>query len=142
MEVAQQKDPVLKYLFVVSIPGVDTIGYFTKCDGLELFFDVLEYQEGGNTEFIHQLPGQLHSPRLTLSRGLTNEDALLKWFWTTMTQAEKKEITLTLSGGPVQRVWTFVDAFPVKWTGPTIDSETGDIATESLEIAHAGLKMA
>jgi phage tail-like protein len=133
---------VTKYLFVVKIPDVDTIGYFNHCSGLELSFDVFEYQEGGNNDFVHRLPGTLRYPNLVLSRGLTEQEALLKWFMTTRTQAERKEVTLTLQTGTAQRVWTFADAFPVKWTGPTLDAETGDIATETLEIAHTGLKLA
>jgi len=133
---------VTKYLFIVKIPDVDTIGYFSHCSGLELSFDVMEYQEGGNNDFVHRLPGTLRYPNLVLSRGLTEQEALLKWFMATRTEAERKEITLTLKTGTVERVWTFADAFPVKWTGPTLDAETGDIATETLEIAHTGLKLA
>ena len=133
---------VTKYLFIVKIPDVDTIGYFSHCSGLELSFDVMEYQEGGNNDFVHRLPGTLRYPNLVLSRGLTEQEALLKWFMATRTEAERKEITLTLKTGTVERVWTFADAFPVKWTGPTLDAETGDVATETLEIAHTGLKLA
>ncbi len=111
------------------------------CSGLKLGFDVLEYQEGGNNDFVHRLPGGLHYPNLVLSRGLTREDVLLKWFYATHTKAERKEITLTLSTADAERTWTFADAFPVEWTGPQIDSSGADIATETLEIAHGGLKM-
>jgi phage tail-like protein len=137
-----QQQIVTKYLFIVKIPDVDTIGYFSHCSGLELSFDVFEYQEGGNNDFVHRLPGTLRYPNLVLSRGLTEQEALIKWFMATRTQAERKEVTLTLQTGSAQRVWTFADAFPVKWTGPTLDAETGDIATETLEIAHTGLKLA
>lgn len=131
-----------QYVFVVKIPGVDTIGFFMRCSGLELSFDVYEYREGGNNDFVHRLPGGVHYPNLMLSRGLTNEEALLKWLWATHTKAERKEVTLTLSGGSLQRSWTFADAFPVKWTGPGLESTGTDAITESLEIAHSGLKMA
>ena len=134
--------PLNVHSFVLKIPDIDTVGFFMHCSGLELTFDVYEYQEGGNNDFVHRLPGVLNSPNLILSRGLTNEEALQKWFWTTKTTAERKEITLTLKTQNAERNWTFADAFPVKWTGPTLDADTGDIATETLEIAHSGLKMA
>ena len=52
-------------IFVVTVPDIDTIGMFTRCSGLELQVDVLEYAEGGNNEFVHQLPGpdQVPEPR-------------------------------------------------------------------------------
>ena len=133
--------PFNVHSFVLKIPDIDTVGFFLHCSGLELNFDVFEYQEGGNNDFVHRLPGGLHYPNLVLSRGLTKEDVLLKWFWATHTQAERKEITLTLQTAEAERTWTFADAFPVKWVGPQIDSSGSDIATEMLEIAHAGLKM-
>jgi len=134
--------PLSIHSFVLRIPDVDTVGFFMRCTGLELSFDVFEYREGGNNDFIHRLPGGLRYPNLVLSRGLTREDVLLKWFWATQTKAERKEITLTLQTADAERTWTFADAFPIKWTGPQIDSSGSEIATETLEIAHAGLKMA
>jgi phage tail-like protein len=135
------RHPITTYNFVVKIRDIDTIGYFSECSGLELSFEVFEYREGGNNDFVHHLPGRIQYPNLRLSRGLTNEDALLKWFWATHTQAERKELTLTLSSGDVSRTWTFADAFPVKWTGPAATGGNHGVATESLEIAHSGLKM-
>ena len=138
---ADAQQIVTKYLFIVKIPDVDTIGYFSHCSGLELSFDVFEYQEGGNNDFVHRLPGTMRYPNLVLSRGLTEQEALLKWFMATRTEAERKEITLTLKTNDAERTWTFSDAFPVKWVGPQIDSSGAEIATEMLEIAHSGLKM-
>jgi phage tail-like protein len=131
-----------QYLFVAKIPDIDTIGYFAHCSGLELEFEVYEYREGGNNDFVHRLPGGLRYPNLVLSRGLTNEEALLRWFHATQTEAERKEIILTLKTPSGDRSWTFADAFPVKWSGPTLSSESADVAMESLEIAHSGLKLA
>jgi phage tail-like protein len=140
MPPAQTKTGLSTYVFVVKIPDIDTIGFFSHCSGLELAVDVYEYQEGGNNDFVHRLPGGVRYPNLILSRGLTEEDALLKWFAATQTQAARKEMTLTLSGENVSRTWTFADAFPVRWTGPQLDSGGASIATETLEIAHSGLK--
>jgi phage tail-like protein len=103
--------------------------------------EIYEYREGGNNEVVHRLPGRLQYPNLILTRGLTHEDAVQRWFLATQTKAQPKEITLTLSSGTSQRIWTFADAYPVRWTGPVIDSNGGSIATETLEIAHSGLKL-
>lgn len=129
------------YIFVVKIPDIDTIGLFSHCSGLELTFDVYDYREGGNNDFVHRLPGGVHYPNLVLSRGLTNEQALIKWLWATHTKAERKEVTLTLKGKSGERTWAFADAFPIRWTGPQLDSNGAGIATETLEIAHSGLRL-
>jgi phage tail-like protein len=138
---ANEPEPLSRHQFVLQIADIDTIGFFMHCSGLELTFDVYEYHEGGNNDFVHRLPGGMRYPNLLLSRGLTNEDALLKWFYATNTKAETKDITLTLSYGTSNRTWKFADAFPIKWTGPQLDADGANIPTESLEIVHSGLKM-
>jgi len=129
-------------IFVVKVPDIDTIGMFTRCSGLELQIDVLEYAEGGNNEFVHQLPGRIRYPNLVLARGLTNEDAVFKWFSATRTKANLKEVTITFQTHLQQtiRTFTFSDAFPVRWTGPVSEAGTATVALETLEIAHGGLK--
>jgi hypothetical protein len=42
----------------------------------------------------------------------------------------------------VTRTFTFADAFPVRWTGPQVNVNGASIATETLEVAHGGLKLA
>ena len=132
---------VTDYLLEVSIPEIDTIGMFSHCSGLELSFEVYEYREGGNNEVIHRLPTALRYPNLVLSRGLTQDDRLMKWIIATPTEAQRKEITLTLKTADAERTWTFADAYPIKWIGPTIDSSGAGVAMETVEIAHAGLKV-
>src|SRR5688572_26435162 len=50
------------YIFIVRIPEIDTIGCFNHCSGLELTFDVYDYREGGNNDFVHRLPGGVSYP--------------------------------------------------------------------------------
>ena len=38
--------------------------------------------------------------------------------------------------------WNFQSAWPAKWTGPNFSSEGNDIAIESIELAHEGVKLA
>lgn len=136
-------DQPLTYTLKLKIPGIDAIGRFSSCQGLEVSMEVYEYAEGGNNDFVHRLPGRLTYPNLLLTRGLTSEEALLKWFFDTHNKVETKEITITASGGGSTRSWTFADAFPIHWSGPQqIRSDTADIGTETLEIVHSGLKMA
>jgi hypothetical protein len=35
--------------------------------------------------------------------------------------------------------WDFKKAFPVKWTGPELRAASGEVAFESIELAHRGL---
>jgi phage tail-like protein len=128
-------------VFILSVPDIDTIGQFSHCSGLEMSFEMYEYAEGGNNDYVHKFPGRLQFPNLLLSRGLTNSDALLRWFAATKTKAQTKQVTLTVKSGTNQRMFTFQDAFPVRWTGPTFDTNAPAMGTESLEVAHSGLTL-
>ena len=130
------------HTFKVSVSGLD-IGTFHECDGLSMEFDVFEWAEGGNNEFVHHLPGRQRYPYLRLSAGLTENKAIQEWFEKTRDKAELKEVTIELSAqdGQAKRSWTFADAYPIRWTGPRIAAVSGGMGVETLEIAHSGLKM-
>src|SRR5215210_6746859 len=133
----QARRPILTdHHFKISIPGLD-IGTFRECNGLSMQFDVFEWAEGGNNEFIHHLPGRMRYPYLRLTRGLTDQDALQQWFWQTRQQAQLKEVSIELRtpGADATRAWTFGDAFPVHWSGPRVAADGNGIAVETLEIA-------
>jgi phage tail-like protein len=128
--------------FKVSIPGLD-IGMFRECNGLLMEFEVFEWAEGGNNEFVHLLPGRVRYPHLSFTRGLTDQDALQQWLWRTRLQPELKEVVIELQtqDGRTTRAWTFADAFPIRWIGPRMAADAAGIAMETLDIAHSGLKL-
>jgi phage tail-like protein len=126
--------------FILEVPGL-AIGAFAECTGMTIEREVLEYAEGGLNTFIHKLPGHTKYPNLVLKRGITDQDALQKWFWDSQTVAQLKDITVKLVAptGEVRRTWSFAQAFPVKWTGPKLSAGSDAAATEELEVAHQGL---
>lgn len=133
-------DPLGQLSFVVNIPGLE-IGRFAECSGIEAEYDVLEYEEGGNNLFVHKLRGRVRYPNLSLARGVTSEDALLKWFFDYQHGAQRPTLTVTLndSADEAVRRFAFASAFPIKWTGPDA-RVAGDVtANESLEVGHMGL---
>jgi phage tail-like protein len=137
--------PVLfpDHYFKISIPGLD-IGMFRDCAGLSIEFDVFEWPEGGNNEFVWNLPGRARYPHLTLGRGLTDQDALQQWVWRSRLKPDVKELTVELHtpDGAHTRAWVFADAWPVRWTGPRVATDASGMAMESLDIVHSGLKVA
>jgi phage tail-like protein len=125
--------------FQVDIPSV-TVGVFARCSGLEVEYETLDYAEGGENRFVHTLRGQVRYPNLLLSRGVTNETGLLDWLFAAREFGQRPTVTLSLLNerGELQRSWGFGHALPLRWQGPTL-AESGEVASETLEIAHAGL---
>lgn len=135
-------DPVGELRFKINLDDVE-IGRFSECSGLSVEWDVQTYAEGGENRFEHKLRGRLKYPNLVLKRGITHEEALLKWFFQSQDREKRGSITLTLLGPDTKKIrsFAFAGAFPVKWTGPNFNAGSTSIAIETLEIAHQGLVM-
>jgi phage tail-like protein len=132
-------DPLAELAFLIEIQG-RVIGRFAQCSGLGVEYDVLEYSEGGNNEYVHQLRGRIRYPNVVLGRGITHEDELLRWLFTAEKPSQRPTVTITLqdpTGKPV-RHFALAAAVPVRWTGPSAAAGSGAAATESLEVSHAG----
>jgi phage tail-like protein len=137
---AHLPDPVGELRFQVSINDA-VIGQFAEVSGLTVEYDIMEYQEGGEPRFVHKFRGGMKYPNLVLKRGVTYEDALLQWFFDRSDREHRGDVTLNLLGddGKRARTWSFASAFPVKWSGPSFNAKSTNVATETLEIAHQGL---
>jgi phage tail-like protein len=134
-------DPVAELRFKVELPGM-SIGRFRECTGIAVEIETKDYMEGGSNDFVHKLPTRVKYPNVVLKRGVTHEDALLKWFWDTRTTVQRRDMTITLlgPGAKTVRTWAFLNAYPVKWTGPNLNASSNQIATETLEVVHNGLR--
>jgi phage tail-like protein len=131
-------------LFKVEFQGLEVKdGYFASATGLSSQTDVLEYPEGGQNTFVHRLPSRVKQGNVTLKRGVIPDTVLLDWYQKSVVQAVPVTLVLTLldtAGKPV-RVWSFINAYPVKWTGGDLNAASTEILTESLEVAHTGMTM-
>jgi len=134
-------DPVAELRFKVELPGL-SIGRFRECTGISVEVEVKDYMEGGSNDFVHKLPTRVKYPNVVLKRGVTHEDALLKWFWESRFTVQRRDMTISLlgPGAKLVRTWAFLNAYPVKWTGPNMNAGSNQIATETLEVVHNGLR--
>jgi phage tail-like protein len=141
--------PPMANNFVLEIDG-SPIGLFGSVKGLQVSIKVESYAEGGATGFVHQFPGQMEWPNLVFSSGLTNTDNLFAWMNATagngfqaggnkLPRKNGSVVLLDAEGAELRR-YTFDGAFPVRWSGPSLDVNTGTPLTEELEIAHHGFR--
>src|SRR5688572_26640856 len=69
-------DPAISLYFRVNIDGKD-IGAFISCDGLSMEVKVEPVTEGGNNNFIWQLPGRISYTNIKLTRPIGPDSKLL-----------------------------------------------------------------
>lgn len=136
-----QMEPVAGFRLRVEI-GDTTVGWFTECSGLGAERKVEPVAEGGVNDYVHQLPAGISYSRVILRRGV-GDQALWVWFREGFydVKVKKQNVTIMVYSGDRKQIkrWNLADAFPVKWTGPDLRSDSNQVAVEALELVHHGL---
>lgn len=140
-DTGSRTDPYGAFNFLLDIDEI-TIGGFQEVSGLSIETEVETIKEGGVNDFVHQLPKGTKYSDITLKRGLTDSYALSDWYDDVVNGIiVRKSLSIHLINGEGERVrsWHVFDAYPKKWTGPTLNAGSSAVATESLVIAHQSL---
>jgi phage tail-like protein len=134
-------DPYLGCNFLVEIDGIVVAG-FKECSGLSVEVEVETYKEGGVEFTEHKLPKGAKYTNLVLKKGLTDSTELWDWFTDVVGgKVERRGVNVVLRGADGSEVkrWGFIDAYPVKWTGPDLNADSAAVGIESIEFVHMGL---
>lgn len=136
-------NPVSDVRFAIEIGG-SIVGWFTECSGLNVQREATAHQEGGVNDYVHQLPGRIKYSNITLKRGIS-DDELWKWFQEGLYDGKVKRqnvsIILFNTDRKKGKRWDLREAFPIKWTGPNLKTDSNGTAIETLEIAHHGFEI-
>jgi phage tail-like protein len=139
MALTDRADPYLSFRFLVEVDGL-VVGGFSEVGGLDLEVEVHKFREGGFNEFERQLPGPAkHPTRLSLKRGMVDLDDFYDWCENaTYGWFERRDLTVKLldNAGEERRSWVFLDACPVKWSGPRLTAGTAEVAVETVELIY------
>lgn len=143
---AADTDPAVSVCFVVTLDAIE-LGAFTSCEGLGAEIVLEQREEGGNNAFVWQLPSRIKYPNIKLTRPLTKDtEQVAKWFAKTIgaggaargTPQKTGSIRAMRADGTVVAEWSLLSVVPVRWTGPSLSTESAKVATETVEIAHHG----
>ncbi len=141
-------EEMLSSRFAVEIEGI-VVASFKECSGLNGEIQVETYREGGLNDYEHKFPGLATYGNLTLKSGVASAMDFWRWFYrTTMGTIEKKQVSVILYNhdlddgkrGEAMR-WNLLNAFPVKWEGPTLSASDANVVVQSLELAHHGITL-
>ena len=144
MAVGQRpQDPYRGFKFKVQIDGITKAG-FREVSGLDAGTDAVDYRDGDGTT-MRKLAGLQKFSNITLKRGITTDQDLWKWRQDIIDgniQKSRKDgqIFLLDELGQDAAEWTFSQGWPTKWTGPAFNATANEVAIDTLEIAHEGLK--
>ena len=130
-------EPSGMYRFQVIVDGV-FLAIFTECTLPTLEVETLPITEGGQNEYIHQLPVRVKPGSVSLKNGVLRNSQLLTWYLQVMSgdiESATRQVTVMVFDSmniPIT-VWNFRQAFPTKWTGPTLRSDDSAVGIEQID---------
>jgi len=135
---SDRQDPFINFNFRVEIDGLEIFG-FKEVDGLANETEVIEYKEGGVNNYTHKFVGQSKHSNITLKYGITNDKSIYEWrkqvLSMNIAKAKRTGTIKVMSGKKVLKRWSFYNAWPSKWEGPSFDALADAIAIDKLELA-------
>jgi phage tail-like protein len=131
--------------FQVMIDGVH-YGSFTECVLPDLQLETEDIKEGGQNTYIHKLPVRVNVGTVKLRHGITKDTELLTWYRQILrgdVENATRQVSIVLLDrtGAILTTWGFRDAYPVKWTAPSLKAGDSAIAIEEIEFAHRGFEV-
>ncbi|HEY0638291.1 MAG TPA: phage tail protein [Pseudonocardiaceae bacterium] len=136
--------------FRVVVQDVDLGGWAT-CRGLLVDFRHEMLKEGGHYDGFTIMPDRvLYSP-ISLSRAMNATDSAAVHGWLQRVVREwyadsgdggytdhTAQITLLDAHQETVMTWRLRNVYPLKWRGPDLDAQAGNVAIETLDLAHEG----
>ena len=113
--------------------------------GLSVGYETTTYKEsptesGSAGPRVMNMPAQATATNITLKKGVVRGSSvatLYEWISATTTNlTEKKDIVVRLcdENGNAVISWTVINAFPTKLDAPSFESDSNDVAVETLEL--------
>jgi phage tail-like protein len=146
MAVGKRNDPLRGFRFLVEIDGI-TRAAFRECSGLDSTQDPIDYREGDEPLRMRKLPGLNKFSNISLKRGITNDVELWEWRQKVaegrIDEARRNGSVILLDDkGDEKARWNFVEGWPTKWAGPSLNATGNEVAIETLDIVHEGITKA
>jgi len=115
---------------------------FQEVSGFNSELGVEEVVEGGENRFAHRLPSRAKYGNLVLKRGLLFDSELIDWCRNAIEEFEFKPTIVNVNllnekHQPVGDVYSFINAYPVKWSVSDFKAQDNSIVVETLELAYS-----
>jgi len=143
-----ERYPYPGYNFVVSVTNVDSgetvSGSFAEASGMVVELTPIEYRDGTDDITVRKVRGLRKISNITLKRGITGHVGFWRWVLAGINgdvQRQQGYIALLNEDRAEVMRWDFKQAWPTKYTGPSLNAKNSEIAMETLELALEGLEI-
>ena len=129
-------DPLQKFKFRLTIPGLPSGIGFQKVSGLSQEVGVTEYDEGGY-DYTHKLPGRPKVGEVTAERGSYADNSFQNLLKKTLSNPSMRNTIIFEQldrYGKAVRTYKLAEAWVSKWEGSDFDASSDDVAIEKITI--------
>lgn len=140
-----QEYPLPRFHFQVDWGGAKIS--FTEVTGLVMEREKIEYRHSDSKDFNKiAMPGMVKNSNITMKRGKFEGDFDYNTWIEDVANDRvngRRDVIIRLLNEKHEPVaaWSAARCFPVKVTAPDLKSDANEVAVESIEIAHEGLKL-
>lgn len=145
----RERDPLKGFKFRMEIEGVEVAG-FKEITGIETKIGVIDYAEGDDVnQKVRKLTGRQNYTNVVFKRGIVTDGAPL-WEWYNSVsdygrEFERKAVTIAViaddSSDADKKIYTFIEAWPCRYKGPSLDALVDAVAVEEIEFAYEKLEV-
>jgi phage tail-like protein len=142
---ADRVDPYRNFRFRVEIDGIIQAG-FNEVTMPDSTTDPVEYREGTDNPNMRKLTGLTKGGNITLKWGTTTNLEFFNWRQLVIdgnvAEARKKSMAVVLKDemGKDAARWEFSNVWPTKYKPADMSAKANDVAIETLELVHEGMK--
>jgi phage tail-like protein len=143
-----ERYPYPAYNYKVSVTNVDTgdtvSGSFSEVSGLTVDVQPIEYRDGTDDTTVRKVRGLRKLTNITLRRGISGHIGFWRWVLAGIdgdVDREQGYIALLNEDRAEVMRWNFKQAWPTKYTGPSLNAKNNEIALETLELAVEDLRI-
>jgi phage tail-like protein len=140
-----QEYPIPRFHFQVDWGGSKIS--FAEITGLDMQVEPIEYRHSDSKDFNKiKMPGMRKFSNITMKRGKFEKDFDYNAWLDEIANERvngRRDIVIRLLNEKHEPVaaWSATRCFPIKVTAPDLKSDVNEIAMETIEVAHEGLKL-
>jgi phage tail-like protein len=128
-----------------SIPNSEGDFRFQEVTGLEVEMELESFKEGGQNQFVWQLPKRTRYQDITLKRGMVIGSKIVGWcksaFENFVFEPCNVQITLLNEKHEPVLAWSVINAIPKKWSISGFNAEQNSIVIESFTLSYQFFKV-
>ena len=115
---------------------------FQEVSGFTSELGIEEVVEGGENRFSHRFPSRGKYSNLVLKRGLLTDSELISWMKDAIEEFVFSPTTVNVTllnenGEPVGDTFSFINAWPVKWSVSDYKAQDNSLVVETIELAYS-----